>query len=332
MSRPIINLRTVTPFLVGVVALAAADGAFAGARASASRCAISGPMSPVPSTAAPPADVLARFGVLARPAATVDQIPIVNNLGIGLAGQLGSYDSAYVRFLAPLTGSRQLFVIPGTAAKLVLPPLSCVPAKERAPLAQAIHEQAKVVAGPIYCLAVIGGPGIFPDQNSSCVPFGLERNGYAIDSVGANTIGDPSRTLAGLVPDGVSSVQLSFFGAPRLNAPVGGNAFVATGVFRHLDAVERRDAAIERHNVVGGPTAAGRLLARRFLRLQRQVAAAAIPTHVRWIGPAGQVIATFTAPSGRLAQEELGTLSSFTVSNGSGQSSFGSGVGLAPAL
>jgi hypothetical protein len=326
MRRPTIRPCVMALLVVGIATLPALDGAFAQARVTGSNCAAGGPAAPTPSAAAPPADVLTRFSVLARPTTPADQVPLVNSLGLSLAGQLGSYDSAYVRFLATLPGGRQLFVIPGTSAKIPLPPLSCVPAKDRGPLEQAIHEQAKVATGPIYCLAVSGGGTLPFAPSATCVPFALEPNGYAIASVGQNAIGDPSRTLAGLVPDGVSSVQLSFSLAPRLTVTATNNTFVARGKFRYLDTLERRAARAAQHGFAGASKHAAELLAKRSLLLERRVAAAATPTHVRWIGPTGQIVATFAPPSSVPAQQELGTLGSYSVSNGSGQSGFSSGV------
>ena len=227
MPCVIMGRLTPTPRAVALVAalvvaiLAAAGGGSAQARGPGGACAVGrGPVSPTPSTAAPPADVLGRFGVLARPATIADQVPVLNTLGLDLAGaiSLGSYDSGYIRFLATLPANRQLFLIPGSPAKLALPPPSCLPAKARGPLEQIMDDQAKLARGPVFCLAVIGSRSASVGAPSACFPFALEPNGYAIASVGQNTIGNPSRTLAGLVPDGVSSVALSFSRAPRLTA------------------------------------------------------------------------------------------------------------------
>lgn len=277
--------------------------------------------------AAPPADVLGRFGVLARPATIADQVPVLNTLGLDLAGVLGSYDSGYIRFLATLPANRQLFLIPGSPAKLALPPPSCLPAKARGPLEQIMDDQAKRARDPVFCLAVIGSRSASVGAPSACFPFALEPNGYAIASVGQNTIGNPSRTLAGLVPDGVSSVALSFSRAPRLTAATSNNTFVVRGAFRYLDALERREAVAEQHSYTPIPQHAASLLARRFLLLQRRIIAAAAPTHVRWLGPDGRIIATFTPPSSTLAAQEIGALGSFSVSSGLGMSSVSLGVG-----
>jgi hypothetical protein len=266
-----------------------------------------GPPVPEPaaSTQLPPNDVLARFAVLRQAVALADQLPPLSTFGPVLSQALATYNPAASRLVARLPNGGQLFLIIGVSPKIVSPPAAIVPKRYRKTINKQIHALAPFSAAPTYCLTPLGGTSSSPPfgLQSGCEPFSLQPNGFAITSAADNLVGQPARTLVGLVPDGVASVQLDFPHRAPLSAAVAENVYVAHGDFSYLDSLEQQLVRASRAH-------AG---ARLLLALERRVSDAAIPSRVQWLDATGRLLDSFPRPTGLAAARESDTLSRYAV-------------------
>jgi hypothetical protein len=258
---------------------------------------------PAPSTQLPPSDVLGRFAVLRGAVSPADQLPPLSTFGFAFSESLATYNPAASRLVATLPSGGQLFLIIGVSQKIRAPPAAIVPEKYRKTIKKQIRALAPFSAAPTYCLTPLGDTGPLVGPRAGCEPFSLQPNGFAITSTQDNLVGRPGRTLVGLVPDGVASVQLDFPHRASLSAAVAQNIYVAHGDFSYLDSLEQQ---LER-------ASRGRASPRLRLALGRRISDAATPSRVRWLDATGQVSDSFPRPSGLAAARESETLSGYTV-------------------
>lgn len=267
-----------------IVACAVAIGTEAAASASAPSPAVhvckyfAGQTGPAPSAngAALPADVMNQFVVLRR-AATPQDKSATADIDQVLGGTLSSYVASEVRELTT-AGDTSIFLVPGYLGNVS----SCLRDGLQFALNQILGPGATLATSPVYCLLAVQSTSEMSSLSWECGLFAGVNTGSAFMSLGS-VIDE-----IGLVPDGVSSVSLSYRASLTTTAPVTSN-FFASRQPPPPAALERRaqrlslQAFHQRH----GPTKAQ---TRTLNRLITQITLDTTPTHSRWLGPTGTVI------------------------------------------
>ncbi len=274
-----------------------------------------GPQSPAPRpvSASPGAAIVADFGLFRRPAQPGD-VPSARGLGrvrpdrwLAQFFELATYYPASIRRLAVGPVGTTYYVIPGFGGEAVRP-TRCLPAAaHRELLVERQHRRSE----PVACVVETGSIG---SGAVGCDPF------VAIDQqleVFASTPGDGP--VVQLVPDGVTSVRISYrVGAPIV-APVAGNALVFTPSppDRHLRSLQHWLGVLDSKGAESGfcvrssprgrlrchspnpPRIQRRLDAqwRRAYRAYRRAATARAPVEVEWLDAAGAVVRTIGRPT-----------------------------------
>jgi hypothetical protein len=228
---------------------------------------------------------------------------------------LASWYPTEVRKLDTRTGARY-YVIPAFGRREPVPS-SCRPAQVRREL---VAQERRRLTEPVACVIAIGAGGSTP---SDCEPFAAIEAQADVFTSGGLT--DP---IVLLVPDRVAALRVSYRSRTSITVPVVGNTVVFTPppLSRHLRALQERVIRLEAQVggcyrtghmpwVCGNPHLTKAQNHRLEVRLDQAVAAhrhavaAADPTQVDWLDPAGHVVRTLTPPTpAQLAAISVGNL------------------------
>lgn len=266
-----------------LIALGMTVPAASGTRVSA-RCGVKQPSPPPVAVPQPPLpSVLAQFAVLRRPAAPADQPPAIV-LG-DLGGVLDMYNADYVRQLTFPGATQPVYLVPG-----YLNQDSCSgPVQvERLQISQLLGSGHASATTPVFCLVQItGSASVF-----SCQLFVSIDAGATASLLGP---ADASKITAvgGLVPDGVSAVQIGYPVNPSVTTPATNNFFMGEApppppALLKLSA-KILSAAKRKHH--GKLTAAD---LRRLERIGSQIYTDTTPSRLQWLGASGQVVRSLT--------------------------------------
>ncbi len=269
--------------IAGAVAIGSGAAASASAPSAAVHvCKYAAQTGPAPSAnGAPlPTDVMNEFAVLRRAAAPPD-MSATAAIDQVLGGTLSSYVASEVRELTSADGT-SIFLVPGYLGNVS----SCLRDGLQFALDQILGPGATLATSPVYCLLATPSSSELSSVAWECGLFAGVNTGSAFTSL------VPVIDEIGLVPDGVSSVSLSYRASPTTMAPVTSN-FFASPQPPPPAALERRVQQLslrvfhQRH----GPTKAQ---TRTLNQLITQIALDTTPTHSLWLGPTGTVIAPAT--------------------------------------
>ncbi len=265
--------------------------------------------------------ILARYTLFRRAAQPTDTPPAQALAGRTLAGEiaqdftLASWYPAEVRQLDTRTRA-SYYVIPAFGRREAVPS-SCRPARVRREL---VAQERRRLSEPVACvIAVVTGESTQAD----CEPFAAIE--VQADVFASGGVTDP---IVLLVPDGVASLRISYRSRPPVMVPVAGNTVVFTPppVSRRLVALQERAMRLEAqvggcyrtpHTpwVCGNPHLTKAQNDRLEIRFEharaayQHAVAAAEPTQVDWLDPAGNVARTLTPPTpAQLAAISVGNL------------------------
>jgi hypothetical protein len=252
------------------------------------------------------AGILSRFALLRRVALPSDQIPALSPVGGEIDGQLVSYYPGYVRQLQVLPNGSRYFMIPGFAKPQSVPPARCLPASERRDRPALVEQEHKLAAEPVYCIVAIG----HESGSSQCEPFAeIEQS----PRVFAPSLSEAP--IIELIPDGVTSVRITYLGGSSVLAPVDENKYSFT-MPAAVRARARKRFTKDLHRLTH---AKHKTKAQKRRALEELIAALektlveAQPRKVEWLGSAGELLHSSTPP------KSTGT----TVSGGSAVSILG---------
>lgn len=267
------------------------------------------PGPPKPLAAPLDAALLARFDLFRRSIVPGDMPPAKDLAGGRLARELSrdyelaSYYPGYIRRLTMHPGGQTDYVVPAFARPEALPPARCMPARARREL---IAQRHLAAVEPVYCLIAPAGTG---DAPTGCSPFA------AVDEQVEIFLSGASRTpILKLVPDGVTSVRISYRARAPIVVPVSDNALLFTPPppGRRVTAARDRlsrlpaDSSFCVHSDRGGwrcsgphLTKAQRLRRKRALTAYRRAVAASGPTKIDWLDAAGGAMRTIATPTAR---------------------------------
>jgi len=160
-----------------------------------------GPQAPVITSAPPSAQLTSIFGVLREPYTSRDQLPIRHLAALNGA----TVNPQAIRFLGSASG-KTFFAVPITGR--VQPPLStrCLTGLDARRRRDAEASQPRPNNQPRICLLASNGSG-----GCGGTPNELRQRGAAID-IGTLAI---QTIVAGLVPDGVTSVTITYASSRR---------------------------------------------------------------------------------------------------------------------
>jgi hypothetical protein len=271
---------------------------------------------------APPAAVLSMFAVLSHPAGAADQL---THAAESVSGKLARYDASLIRRLGPAPGGGY-YLVTGVTPTFQSPPMSCFRGLTNAERDQVRELEAffEARAGkPGYCIVhrtiTKTARSETSETDSSCSTFAQNASVLAL---GVRTKA-AMRQVWGLVPDGVSTIELTFPHDPAIIVPASGNFFLATGsaasVQKTASALKRLERRIS-HNKFGDahPTPSQK---RKSSRLLKRLLLGAFPSQVAWVNASGATVTRFTPPSGPLGLIELEIASLFSGSSSSSSSS-----------
>jgi hypothetical protein len=247
------------------------------------------------------ASVLSRFALLRRAALPSDQIPSLSPVGGEVDGQLLSYYPASVRQLKSLPNGNRYFLIPGFAKPQSVPPAGCLPASQRRQRPELVEKEHKLAAEPVYCIAQIGRES----AGAGCTPFAeIEES----PRVFAPSLSE--EPIVELVPDGVSSVRVTYIAGPPVVATVEENAYVLVAPAavqarseRRLKKVLHRLEHAKHHT-----KAQQRRVLAKFLAAVGQTLVEAEPRKVEWLNSSGGLILSIARP--KAGAEEVDSLTS----------------------
>ncbi|MEA2297762.1 MAG: hypothetical protein QOF77_698 [Solirubrobacteraceae bacterium] len=301
--------------MVAVGGLLLATGGPADAASAPGRCGGNQPPhGPVLTTVTPPDSVLSQFAVLRRAQTPDDQLAGIRGL---LGDELASYSPALVRRLAPAPGGG-FYLIAGVTPRRKPVPASCYRGLTPGQRRRIRRFEALLLARagqPAYCILRVTSTRTPRDQTtnteSSCSPFAQIASVFAL----AGEAHGNQRSVWGLAPDGVATVDVRFRTDPTVTAAVNGNFFLGSGsavsARATINALVRLERRLARRH---GPTAAQRrLLSRR----QREALLIALPTEVDWLDSTAATILRFGPPSGPLDVLELAAANTSSSSSSS---------------
>ncbi len=254
------------------------------------------PSAPTADTQAPPPAELSPFAVLGRAATASDALPPLALQG--LAGALRRYDPAYVRRLGAGPGTSGVFLVTGELVDQSLS-IACAFPNGNAPAAikRAVPQERALARLPAYCLVLATATA----YSFLCNTFRALSGGYAFGELPSPTTGGAPGSpggrdrIAGLVPDGVASVSLTYRGV-AMTASVTGNCFTADPPAVPQALVNTIVTLQDRIRVVRGAPKPTPKQQRRLTQLRREAASYTTPSQVQWIGASGQLIERFTPP------------------------------------
>jgi hypothetical protein len=239
------------------------------------------------------AGILSRFALLRRAALANDQIPALSPVGAEVDDQLVSYYPGYVRQVKVLPNGSRYFLIPGFVKPQSVPPAHCLPASERRERPKLVEQEHKLAAEPVYCIVGIG----HGSPANECEPFAQVEQS---PRVFAPTISE--EPIVELIPDGVSSVRITYATGSPLVAGVNENEYS----FATPEAVRARGEKhlkkVLRHlkHAKHATKAQQRRVLERFLAAFEKTLVEAEPRKVEWLGAGGAVLRTITPPAGKL--------------------------------
>jgi hypothetical protein len=243
---------------------------------------------------APEAAVLDQYALLRRQAATSDALPPLNLAGSQLQGRLASYYPASIRQIASMPNGARWFLIPGFLHVAEVPPAACLPSalrKQRSTLVQ--REQARRTQ-PAYCLVEVGGSEA--GSEGECGLFSEVG-----DSTSVFASGFSEQAVAGLVPDGVASVRVSYRHVPPVLLSVSEDGYVLNTPAAVQAEQHRLEKQVERR--LAPQLKSKHLDKKRALKLFARILKAVVtistetaPTKVEWLGSTGAVLRTTPRP------------------------------------
>lgn len=266
-----------------LIALAVTVPVASGSRVAA-RCGVKQP-SPPPAalTEPPPPSVLDQFAVLRRAAAPADQPPTIV-LG-DLDGVLDTYNAGYVRQLTPPGATQPVYLVPGY---LNQDPCNGPVQFERVQISQLLGPGHASATTPVFCLVQITfGASAFSCQLFASIDAGATTS--LLGPPGAST----TSAVGGLVPDGVSAVQIGYPVNPTVTTPATNNFFIG-GAPPEPPALLKLSAkilAVAKRKHHGKLTAAD---LRRLERIGSQIDTDTTPSRLQWLGASGQVLRSLT--------------------------------------
>jgi hypothetical protein len=250
-----------------------------------------GPQRPIPKKLSTPleARILSSFAIFRRPAVPGDEPPGLSPGGLRRElykdYELSSYYPAYVRQLSGLAG-RGYFVIPAFGAPEMVPPAHCFRAGVRRELVEQEHRR---LVEPVYCIIQAGATRQAPVPG--CEPFAQVNESYRAFQVSDFLGGEPTIEL---VPDGVTSVRITYQATPPIIAHVNENTFLLTPPptpntpldtklkqllqrlrGKHISRVERRAITIEYNTAFTGT----------------------YPTRIEWLNSTGGLVRALNPPT-----------------------------------
>jgi hypothetical protein len=236
------------------------------------------------------AGVLSRFAVLRRAALPSDQIPALSPVGGEVDGKLVSYYPGYVRQLKVLPNGSRYFLIPGFEKPQSVPPARCLPASQRRERPQLVEQEHKLAAEPVYCIVKLGHEG----SGSSCEPFAtIEQSPRAF---GPSLSEEP---VVELVPDGVSSVRVTYVTGAPVVATVEENAYMLAVPQAVRARTEKRLKKVVRR--LGRAKHATKAEKRRaleaFLGALERALAEAGPHKIEWLSSTGGLVRSIARPT-----------------------------------
>jgi hypothetical protein len=249
-----------------------------------------------------PQSAIAPFAVLRRPQAPSDVPPPgadASGIADGLQGSVRVYDPALTRLVGQF-GSTTVYLAVGIQV-LPTPSRRCarvLPALEKRVLRL---DREIEPPGPTYCFVTVSATATTTDH---CLSSIWLDTGFLVDNVGTPPNG---HEYAGLVPDGVGAVRLTYSkAAASVTAPVQGNTFLVA------------DAA--------APNSTANLRTKNRAKLRRLVLGL-LPASVSWLAaPGGPVTRTF-APPLRLIDDIVDVLAVVVKPGGASSSGSGTSVG-----
>jgi hypothetical protein len=284
----------VTVCVVSVLGVCAAWAAAGGGRAGAARASVcpSSPFSPARAVTGAAGRAPDSFATFRRPATSSDKLPgNGRRLSTELEGQLASYDPTLTRAATGLlvypggptgsTVSTYIVVGDGAASQATLSKrcLNSIPRGRRARTERIVAlDRAGTPAGPAYCFVVVShvktqtsGPLVA----GLCDTFAHAREGYGANEIGLAFDGGP--TLAGIAPDGVATVELTYRHHVPIRAAVTANTF--------WTRVPRVPPLVGQPH----PVPPRSVLRKRVL--------ASLALNINWLDATGHVVREFTPPA-----------------------------------
>jgi hypothetical protein len=253
--------------------------------------------TPLPQELSTPleASIVSSFAIFRRPALPSDAPP-----GSKLAGgelrrqlhqnyELARYYPAYVRELATFPNGRRYFVVPAFALPEAALPARCLSTQARRKLAERQHARS---VEPVFCIIETGAPGSAPPQG--CEPFAEIDEGvraFEVSDLDGEHLSEPTIEL---VPDGVTSVRVTYESVPPLVLPVSENAFALTPPKAPNSPV---DAELRRllQTLTDQHVAETRRL--KALRRWDEIFRRTRPARIEWLNAGGEVVRTLERPA-----------------------------------
>jgi hypothetical protein len=226
-------LRVAGVIAAVVAVLAAAAPAHAGAGLQDFSCVVSTPARPPLLTqGAPSPELVARLGVLRRPRAVGDLLP-----DLGRASDLARIDVRYIRRTPGEVGADQFYVVTGNYPRTSSrPPRHCLRGLNARTRRFLIREWRELAKAPTDVLCLFEYQGDGARLRESCVMEPAERLDDGLVVGPARTRGRLTQ-VAGIVPDGVASVEARYRTGPPRTATVVDNVW-ALADLRRADRVE----------------------------------------------------------------------------------------------
>jgi hypothetical protein len=228
-----------------------------------------------------------QYGLFRRRAEAIDRLPTVKGFSRGLVTFLDSYDPRLIRRIAnpPLPGGHAplsaAYVVAGEGfgSAFTLARFPCVrdlPAHKRHEIERQFAQvRASSPVGPAFCFEAffrslgktVGGPAGF------CDTFADAATGYGANEI---TLDSDQPQRASIVPDGVATVVLRYRRHAKIIAAVRNNTYWVS-VPDYVPYAQ-------------GPPLSHSAAVRRAI-------VQSLPMSVRWLGPDGHVVRTFTPPA-----------------------------------